>query len=466
MHYQFLINGVLHDGAAKLDVINPATEQVFATAARADEAQLNEAVAAAKKAFTAWSKTDIAERREKLLAVAAAVEQQAESFATLITMEQGKPLQLARHEVTGAVSMLKFFAAMELPEVVLKESSRGRILQQRKPLGVVAGIAAWNYPLQILITKVAPALITGNTVVAKPAPTTPLSALLFAKAAAPILPPGVLNVIVDSNDLGAALTGHPDVAKVAFTGSTATGKKVMSSAAAGLKRLTLELGGNDAAVVLDDADPAAIAPKIFRLAFANSGQTCVAIKRLYVPVSLYDAVCDELVKAAAKAVVGDGLDEKTTLGPLQNKQQFERVKDLIADAKASGRLIVGGDVREGKGYFIPPTLVRDIPDGARVVREEQFGPILPILVYDDLDDALARANDSEFGLGGSVWTSSPSRGLDVAKRLEAGTVWVNNHTDIRADIPFGGAKQSGIGVEMGQDGLEEFTQATVIYASA
>ncbi|MFP5472908.1 MAG: aldehyde dehydrogenase family protein [Gammaproteobacteria bacterium] len=466
MHYQSLINGVLRDGAATLDVINPATEQVFATAAQADEAQLNEAVAAAKKAFTAWSKTDIAERREKLLAVAAAVEQQAEEFARLVTMEQGKPLQLARREVADAVGMLKFFSMMDLPDVVLKESSKERIVQQRKPLGVVAAIAAWNFPLQILAAKVAPALITGNTVVAKPAPTTPLSALLFAKVAAPILPPGVLNVIVDNNDLGAALSGHPGVAKVTFTGSTATGRRVMSSAAPSLKRLTLELGGNDAAIVLDDADPAAIARKIFLLAFINSGQTCIAIKRLYVPASLYDAVCDELVKVAAKAVVGDGLDEKTTLGPLQNKQQFERVKGLIADAKANGRLIAGGDVHAGKGYFIPPTLVRDIPDGARVVREEQFGPILPILAYDDLDDAVARANDSEFGLGASVWTSNPSRGLAVAKRLEAGSVWVNNHTDIRADISFGGAKQSGIGVEMGQHGLEEFTQATVIYASA
>lgn len=330
----------------------------------------------------------------------------------------------------------------------------------------MAGIAAWNYPLHILAMKVSPALITGNTVVAKPAPTTPLSALLFAKVAASILPPGVLNIIVDNNDLGAVLTGHPDVAKVAFTGSTATGKKVMSSAAAGLKRLTLELGGNDAAIILDDADPATIAPKIFRLAFTNAGQICLAIKRLYVPASLYDAVCEELVKVAAKAVMGDGLDEKTTLGPVQNRQQFERVKGLIEDAKASGRLIAGGTTHEGKGYFISPTLVRDIPDRARLVREEQFGPVLPILAYDDIDDAVARANNSEFGLGGSVWTSNPARGLEVAKRLEVGTVWVNNHIDVRADIPFGGAKQSGLGVELGQDGLEEFTQATVIYASA
>lgn len=466
MHFQALINGTLRDGISKLDVVNPATEQVFATAARADEAQLNDAVAAAKQAFPGWSGLDIAERREKLLALAQAVEQNTEEFAKLITAEQGKPIQLARQEVAWAIGMIKFFSSMGAPDVVLKESSRGKVIQKRKPLGVVAAIAAWNYPLHILAMKVSPALIVGNTVVAKPAPTTPLSALLFAKLSMTILPPGVLNVIVDNNDLGAALTSHPDVAKVAFTGSTATGKKVMSSAASGLKRITLELGGNDAAVVLDDADPAVIAPKIFKLAFTNSGQICLAIKRVYAPASLYDALCDALAKEAGKAVVGDGADEKTTLGPVQNRQQFERVQALVADAREKGRLVTGEEPHSGPGYFIAPTIVRDLPESARVVREEQFGPVLPILSYDDLDDAIERANNSEFGLGASVWTADPVRGLDVAGQLQAGTVWINNHIDVRPDIPFGGAKQSGIGVELGQDGLEEYTQATVIYATA
>ena len=466
MHYQLLINGVLNDGASKLDVVNPATEQVFATAARADGTLLNEAVTAASRAFPAWSRTSAEGRREKILALGQVIEQNAEEFARLLTMEQGKPITLARQEVTWAAGMFKFFASMNVSDVVLKELSRGKVIQQRRPLGVVAAIAAWNYPLHILAMKVAPALMVGNTVVAKPAPTTPLSALLFGKLAAQILPPGVLNIIVDNNDLGAVLTNHPSVAKVAFTGSTATGKKVMSSAASSLKRITLELGGNDAAIVLDDADPKAVVPKIFRLAFTNSGQICLAIKRLYAPASLYDAICDELVKEAERSVLGDGLDEKTTLGPVQNRQQFERVKGLLADAKANGRVIAGGDVGEGKGYFIPPTLVCDIPDSSRLVREEQFGPVLPILRYDDLDDAVRRADDSEFGLGGSVWTANPARGFEVAARLEVGTAWVNNHIDVRPDIPFGGAKQSGVGVELGQDGLEEYTQATVIYATA
>lgn len=465
MHYQSLINGVLNDGVSRLDVVNPATGQVFATAARTDASQLEEAVAAARRAFPAWSATSVAERQAMVLALAKAIEENAEEFARLLTMEQGKPITLARQEVSWAAGMFKFFSTMSASDVVLKESSRGKVIQRRRPLGVVAAIAAWNYPLHIFSMKSAPALMAGNTVVAKPAPTTPLSALLLARLSADILPAGVLNVIVDNNDLGDALTRHPDVAKVAFTGSTATGRKVMASAASGLKRLTLELGGNDAAIILDDADPKKIAPKIFPLAFTNAGQICLAIKRLYVPASLYDAVCEELVGEAGKAIVGNGLDEATTVGPLQNRQQFERVKDLLADARAEGKVIAGGEVGSD-GYFIHPTLVTDLPDSARLVREEQFGPVLPILRYDDLEDAIRRANDSEFGLGASVWTSDTARGYEVAARLEAGTVWVNNHIDVRPDIPFGGLKQSGIGVELGQAGFEEYSQASVIYASA
>lgn len=465
MHYQSLIGGVLQDGASRLEVVNPATGQVFATAARADAAQLEEAVASAKRAFPAWSATSVAERQSMMLALAAAIEQNAEEFARLLTLEQGKPITLARQEVSWAAGMFKFFSSMSTPDVVLKESSRGKVIQRRKPLGVVATIAAWNYPLHILSMKSAPALMAGNTVVAKPAPTTPLSALLFARLAAGILPAGVLNIIVDDNDLGEALTGHPDIAKVAFTGSTATGRKVMASAAPDLKRITLELGGNDAAIVLDDVDPRTVAPKLFRLAFTNSGQICLAIKRLYVPASLYDAVCEELVAEAGKAVVGDGLDEKTTMGPVQNERQFQRVKALIAEAAAQGTIIAGGEAGS-TGYFIQPTLVTELPDSARIVCEEQFGPVLPIMKYDDLDDAIRRANDTEFGLGASVWTSDTARGYEVAGRLEAGTVWVNNHIDVRPDVPFGGLKQSGLGVELGQAGFEEYSQATVIYASA
>jgi acyl-CoA reductase-like NAD-dependent aldehyde dehydrogenase len=298
--------------------------------------------------------------------------------------------------------------------------------------------------------------------VAKPAPTTPLTTLRFGELCARILPPGVVNVIVDQNDLGPALTGHPDVAKVAFTGSTATGKKVMASAAGTLKRLTLELGGNDAAIVLDDVDPKEVAPKIFAGATLNSGQVCFAIKRLYVHDSVYDAFCDELGKLARETVVGDGLEPGTQMGPIQNKAQFEKVKGYIEDGRQNGTIVAGGEVVEREGFFIRPTIVRDIADDARLVREEQFGPVLPVLRYSDIDAVIARANDTEFGLGGSVWSSDRDRAFGVAARINSGTVWVNKHLDIGLDTPFAGAKQSGIGAEMGQEGLEEFTQATII----
>ena len=345
---------------------------------------------------------------------------------------------------------------------MLKEDATQKVVRQHKPLGVVAAITPWNFPVLLLMIKVAPALLAGNTVVAKPAPTTPLTTLKFGELCARILPAGVVNVIVDQNDLGTALTGHPDVAKVAFTGSTATGKKVMASAAGTLKRLTLELGGNDAAIVLEDADPKEVAPKIYAAAMFNAGQACIAIKRLYVHDSIYDAVCDELGRLARETVVGDGLEPGTQMGPLQNEAQFEKVKGFLEDARQNGKIVAGGEVLEREGYFVQPTIVRDIPDNARLVREEQFGPVLPVLRYSDIDDVIARANDTEFGLGGSVWSSDRDRAFGVAARINSGTVWVNKHLDVGPDTPFAGAKQSGIGAELGQEGLEEFTQATII----
>ncbi len=282
---------------------------------------------------------------------------------------------------------------------------------------------------------------------------------------AEILPPGVVNVIADQNDLGDAITAHPDIAKVAFTGSTATGKKVMASGATTLKRMTLELGGNDAAIVLEGVDPKEVAPKIFGGATMNSGQVCLAIKRVYAPESIYDELCDELAKLANAAIMGDGSEQGTQLGPLQNKMQFEKVKGFLAAAHRDGKVIAGGAPLDRKGYFIPPTIVRDIPDDSMLVQEEQFSPILPIMKYTDVDDAIARANDSEYGLGGTVWTNDLDKGFDVASQVISGTIWVNKHLDLPFDVPFGGAKQSGIGVEYGQEGLEEYTQATTINMS-
>ncbi len=460
--FKLLIGGQLVAGASTLDVLNPATGKVLATCPRADRAQLDAAVAAAKAAFPAWSKTSIAKRRELLLQLADAVAARSDELARLLTQEQGKPLPIAVREMKGAVFSIRNYARLDLPVRVLKDDDKGKVVRQQSPLGVVAAITAWNFPMTLTMNKLPPALLAGNTVVLKPAPTTPLTSLVIGEICAGIFPPGVVNVIVDQNDLGQALTTHPDVAKVTFTGSTATGRKVMASAADSVKRVTLELGGNDAAIVLDDADIAAVAPKIFQAAMHNAGQVCIAVKRVYVHESKYEAMCSELAKLASQVVVGNGLDAGTTMGPLQNQGQFEKVKEFIADARQRGTIIAGGEALAGEGYFIPPTIVRDLPDDARLVREEQFGPVLPVLRFTDVDDAIARANSTEYGLGSSVWSADTERAFAVAQQIGSGTVWVNKHLEVPPEGPFGGAKQSGFGCELGQEGLEQFTQTQII----
>lgn len=460
--FKLVIDGELVGGANRLDVVNPATGKVFVSCARADKAQLERAITAAKTAFAKWSRTSIEQRRQLLLQVAAAIEARSAEFARLLTQEQGKPLALAHREMKGAIASIRRYAALDLPTKVLKESDTEKVVRQQAPLGVVAAITAWNFPMTLTMNKVPPALLAGNTVVLKPAPTTPLTSLLFGEVCVAILPPGVLNVIADQNDLGQALTTHPDVAKVTFTGSTATGKRVMESVAASVKRVTLELGGNDAAVVLPDSNIPEIAPKIFQAAMYNAGQVCIAIKRVYVHESQYEQMCAELAKQAAKVVIGNGLDAGTTMGPVQNEAQFGKVKEFLADARANGKIVAGGKALDREGYFIEPTIVRDIPDDARVVREEQFGPVLPVLKYSDVDEVIARVNGTEYGLGGSVWSANPERAFEVAQQFASGTVWVNKHLDVPPEGPFGGAKQSGFGCEMGQEGLEEFTQTRII----
>ena len=460
--FKLLIDGKLVTGAASLDVIDPATEDVIAKAPRADRAQLDRAVAAAKAAFPAWSAKPIRERGALLAKVADALEARQDEFARLLTLEQGKPLSEAYWEIGFSIRVIRHHAMLDLPNEVLKEDATQKIVRQHIPLGVVAAIVPWNFPMLLLVIKVAPALLAGNTLVAKPAPTTPLTTLQFGEICAEILPAGVINVIVDQNDLGDALSSHADVAKIAFTGSTSTGKKVMISAAGTLKRLTLELGGNDAAIVLDDVDPIEVAPKLLNAAMMNAGQICLGAKRIYVHDSQYDRICGELGRLAREIVVDDGLKQGTQMGPLQNKAQFEKVKGFLEDTRRNGKIVAGGEVLDRRGFFIRPTIVRDIPDDARLVREEQFGPIVPVLRYSDVDDAIARANDSDYGLGGTVWARDLDRAFSVAARLETGTVWINTFLDVSPDISFGGAKQSGIGAELGREGLEAFTQAKII----
>lgn len=460
--YKLLIGGNLVDGDSTMDVINPATEAVFTQAPRASEAQLNDAVAAAKAAFPAWAATPIDERRKVITAIADAVEANYEDFARLLTQEQGKPLQDATGEVLGTVAFMRYFAGLDMPVKVLDDSEGRRVEAHRKPLGVIGAIVPWNFPMILMAFKLPPALLAGNTVVLKPAPTTPLTTLKLAGLMKDIVPAGVVNVITDANDLGAPLTAHPDIRKVSFTGSTSTGAKVMAGAANLLKRITLELGGNDAGIVLDDVNPKETAPQLFQSAFQNSGQVCIAMKRLYVHESIYDEMCAELAKLAEDAIIGDGLEQGTQLGPLQNKMQYDKVKDLIEDARKDGQIIAGGTTPDQKGYFIRPTIVRDISDGTRLVDEEQFGPVLPVIKYSDPEDAVARANASPYGLGGSVWSKDTDRAYALAGKMDAGTIWVNKHAELDPMIPFGGSKMSGVGTELGADGLEEFTQLKII----
>lgn len=465
MDYQLLIDGQLVAGAAELEVVNPATARAFATAPRADSAQAERAIAAAKRAFPAWSRLSYAARGACLTRLGDAVEARRDDFARLLTQEQGKPLPQARGELDATLEALRYYAGQALAPRVLRETATDRIVEQHYPLGVVAAITPWNFPVLLLMLKMAPALMTGNTVIAKPAPTTPLTTLLLGELAAGIFPAGVFQTIVDDNDLGALLSGHRDVAHVSFTGSTATGKKVLGAAADTLKRFTLELGGNDAALLLDDVDVAAVAPRLFGAATYNAGQVCLATKRVYAPRAKVDALCEALGLLAARTALGDGLEQGVTMGPVQNRAQYDKLRALVDEASAEGTVVGGGAEVPGQGYFIAPTIVRDLPDDARLVRDEQFGPVLPVLAYDDLDDAIARINASDYGLGGTVWSGDLQRGLDAAARIESGTVWVNKNLDLPIDVPYGGAKQSGIGLQQGIEAMHDFTQLRIVNAA-
>ena len=463
--FRLLINGTLTPGASTMEVINPATGKAFTVSPRASIAQAEEAIAAAKGAFPAWSALSYAERKVYLDKFADKIESMRDEFVRTLTLEQGKPLEESRTEIDGSIATLRYGAAQELGTEMIRENDHERIEKQFYAQGVVAAITPWNFPVILLMFKLAPALVTGNTVIAKPAPTTPLTTLLLGEAAEGILPDGVFQTLVDQNDIGPLLTSHPDIAHVSFTGSTPTGKKVLHSTVDTFKRFTLELGGNDAGIILDDADIDLLGPKIFWSAFYNAAQICFATKRLYVPTRLMDKVCAMLVRMCDSQKLGDGMIEGTTMGPIQNKTQYDKVIGYLEDAKANGRILCGGYALPGDGYFIAPTIVRDIPDSARVVREEQFGPVLPVLAYDDLEDVIARANDSEFGLGASVWTSDPKRGIEVSSRLQTGTCWVNQHLVFPSDVSFGGAKQSGLGRQNGRAGMEDFSQIRIVNAS-
>jgi len=460
--YKIWIDGKACDGESEITVINPATEEVFATVAHSSAEQLEQAIASAKAAQKEWAKTSIDVRRNALIAISKSLGDRADEIGRVQTMEQGKPLSESMAEVTYTQAFLDHFATFDLPVEVVQDDSEKRVEVHRKPLGVVACIVPWNFPLLIGAHKVALALLAGNACVLKPAPSTPITSAIFAEICNDVLPAGLVNTVNDENELSGVLTAHPDVAKVTFTGSTETGKKVMASAAGTLKRLTLELGGNDAAIVLPDVDVKVTAAQLYGAAFMNCGQVCISLKRTYVHESIYDEMCDALAEIAKESVVGDGLEEGTQIGPLANKMQFDKVCGFLENAKRAGTVIAGGYVPDKKGFFVAPTIVRDVQDGDEIVDVEQFGPIMPVIKFSDINDVIERVNASIYGLGGSVWSKDLDKAKGIALQIEAGTTWINKHLDFGPNVPFGGAKQSGIGVEFSIEGLREFTQVRVI----
>ncbi|MEE4143912.1 MAG: aldehyde dehydrogenase family protein [Halieaceae bacterium] len=466
--YSMIIDGKKVSADESFPVINPATEEVIAQCPRATAEHVDQAVAAARRAFPSWSATPDAERSRIVHAIADALEAHSEELTRLLTLEQGKPAvgfagMGAAFEIGGTLAWAHATADLELPVEVIQDNDEARIEVHRKPLGVIGSITPWNFPLMIAIWHTMPALRSGNTVVIKPSEFTPLTTLRAAEIINGIVPPGVFNIVTGDGSLGAILSSHPDINKIVFTGSTPTGKKIMQSASGNLKRITLELGGNDAAIVLPDTDVAAAAPKIFATALFNNGQTCAALKRLYVHEDIYEEMCEALATIARSVKTGDGSTE-VDFGPIQNKTQFDKVCTIAREAKASGaRFLTGGEPVAGPGYFFPVTIVADIADDTRLVAEEPFGPILPILKYTDVEDALRRANDSNNGLGGSVWSGDVQRASELAGRLECGTAWVNAHAMIQPNMPFGGVKESGMGVEFGRYGLEEYTNIQSLY---
>lgn len=462
------IDGKSEKSEASFEVINPSTAQAFARCPDASPAQLERAIAAARTAFGPWSRLSFPERKRYLTNFAARVQDYASELATVITREQGKPFSQAQREMVGTVHSLTEMSKLKVKDQVLRNDGKNVISLTYKPLGVVGAITPWNVPVGLAAHKIAQALIAGNTMVLKPSPYTPLATLLLGELSLDMLPPGVFNVVAGGNDLGQKLVEHPGIDRVSFTGSVATGKRVMASASGTLKRVTLELGGNDPAIILDDADLNTMTPKIFGAAFANCGQVCMAIKRIYVPEKHYNEVCDRLAEMAKNHPVGDGFEAGVQMGPIQNKMQYDKVLDVLEDTKRQPgvRILSGGHTLNKPGYFLAPTIVADIGDDTRLVREEQFGPIVPILKYKDIDDAVARANDTRMGLGASVWTRDLEKGAEIASRLEAGTVWVNHHLGSEADIPFGGFKESGLGREHGVMGLQSYMEPQVVNVPA
>jgi acyl-CoA reductase-like NAD-dependent aldehyde dehydrogenase len=458
-NYQMTIDGELVTASQSFKAYNPATRAEIAEVPDASRAQLDGAVAAARAAFENWRHSSREQRAAALNGIADVLEANSEAFMALLTREQGKPRGGAEWEIYGSVAWLREIATQALPHETVVDTPTRRVVTHFSPLGVIGAIVPWNFPVLLAVWKIAPAIATGNAIIVKPSPFTPLCTLKLAEYCRDVLPPGLLNVVTGGDDLGKWMTEHAGIDKIAFTGHTETGKHVMRAAAGTLKRITLELGGNDPAVVLPDVDPRKIAPELFWAAFQNNAQFCNATKRLYIHEDIYDELLGELVDFAQGQKVGDGAEPDTSLGPIQNEPQYEKVIEYMEDCRARNyRFACGGEVDRGaKGWYVPVTLVDNPPEDSRIVVEEPFGPILPVLKWRDEADVIRRANDTVYGLGASVWGSDIEAVERIGSQLEAGTVWINEVHQYSPHQAFGGHKQSGIGCENSLHGLVEYT---------
>ena len=461
--YSMTIGGEAVTTAETMPVRNPATAEVFAQVPVASAEHLERAVAAATRAFPGWRDTPMAERKAALISAADIIDAHVSELTSLFTREQGRPLPGAMAEINGAAMWLRATTMLDIPVDVTEDTETRRIEVHHVPLGVVCGIVPWNFPVLLAIWKIAPALMAGNTLVLKPSPFTPLTTLRIGELIRDCFPAGVLNIISGGDELGPMMTAHKGFAKITFTGSSATGRRVMEAAAKDLKRITMELGGNDAAIVMPDVDIDAIAEQIFHGAFHNTGQVCVVTKRMFIHADIYDQLRDRLHQLAKETAIGDGAEQGNQYGPIQNETQYRRVLALLDDARATGLTLLEGAPVPERGYFVPLTLVDNPPDDSRVVVEEAFGPVLPLLKFTDVDEVVRRANDSEYGLSGAVWSNDIEQATAIAHRLDTGTVWINQNLQSTPFTPLAGAKQSGFGQENGVPGLLEFTRPKSIY---
>jgi acyl-CoA reductase-like NAD-dependent aldehyde dehydrogenase len=463
--YALTIGGRAAAVSGTFDVLNPADGSVITACPQGTPALVDAAVESARGALPAWSALPDAERVARLVAVADLIEKNHASLSELVTREQGKTQSGpgANLEVGGAAAWTRVTAGLSLPEETIQDDAKQKIVVRRKPVGVVGSITPWNWPLMIAVWHIVPALRVGCTVIIKPSPFTPLSTLRLVELMNEVLPAGVVNAVTGGPEVGNHMALHPGIDKIVFTGSIPTGKKVMGGAAQTLKRVTLELGGNDAGIILPGTNIEPLLEKLFWGCFLNAGQTCASLKRLYVHGDQYEEVVGKFAAYVAKIPVGNGLDPKNLIGPVSNRMQLDKVAAYVDDARDRGARIVTGGVRpEGPGYFYPLTVVADATDDMRIVKEEQFGPAIPIIKYRTIDEAIVRANSLDVGLGGSVWGNDPQEAARYASRLECGTAWVNQHGALHPLAPFGGVKHSGIGVEFNVDGLKEYTTVQVL----